>query len=321
MTIFSDKIDFFLIKFPAIFPLIYLSALFAFPEYGSVIAFIALITLAEPHFGATWSVFFDIKMREFAKQNKFLFIYLPVLIVIVVTFLFFKLPSLFYFLFFAFNIYHVTRQSSGICKLYSLTAAEKQYQEYSLYIINILAFFGVVAFHLAKIISQNEAIQFGYFLILVSLLVVLLQKLKFGSVERSLTTLAGLSMFLPAFFVSEPIHAILAGITMHYSQYLVLMFKITAGKATDVEKIGAPVFESFNVKSYLMLIIIYGIIAVALTTASSQGSETFSKLIFLPLLGQVLHFYFDGLIWKFKNKEMREIHLKFLFYDLKYTRS
>ena len=44
-------------------------------------------------------------------------------------------------------------------------------------------------------------------------------KIKFKSWETSLTTFTGLSIFIPSFFVSEPIHAILAGVTMHYSQY------------------------------------------------------------------------------------------------------
>ena len=160
MIIFNKKIDFILIKFPVIFPIIYLCALYAMPQYGMVIAFLTLITLAEPHFGATWSIFFEKNMRIFAKNNKFLFIYSPILIAIGAAILFFKFKNVFYLLFFAFNIYHVTRQSVGICKLFSPSKTEKLYQEWSLYLINFIVFFGVVAFHMTNLITAKDAILF-----------------------------------------------------------------------------------------------------------------------------------------------------------------
>lgn len=313
MIIFSKKIDFFFIKFPIIFPIVYLFALYYIPQYGSVIAFVTLITLAEPHFGATWSVFFDKKMRNFAKQNKFFFIYLPILIVASTTFLFFNFSNLFYFLFFAFNIYHVTRQSIGICKLFSHYKEEKLYQEYTLYIINSIIFFGIVAYHLTNIINEEVATLFGYFVLIVSLILSVIQKITFKSWETSLTTFTGLFMFIPAFFVGEPIHALLAGITMHYSQYLIMMLKITARKSTELSSKSQSSLQLPKFQNYVLLIFFYGVIATLLSTLSSSRIDTFSNLIIIPLLGQMLHFYLDGLIWKFKNKEMWNIHLKFLF--------
>ena len=71
LTIFNNRVDFLLIKFPILFPVLYLSALFVFPNYGMLIAFVTLIALAEPHFGATWSVFFDKRMRGLAMQKNY----------------------------------------------------------------------------------------------------------------------------------------------------------------------------------------------------------------------------------------------------------
>ena len=54
--------------------------------------------------------------------------------------------------------------------------------------------------------------------------------MKFKSQENSLTTLTGSTIFILAFFVNEPMRALLAGVTMHYSQYIAMMLKITIGK-------------------------------------------------------------------------------------------
>ena len=57
--IFNRYFDLYFIKFPIIFPLIYGVALYSFPQYENIIIFVALLTLAEPHFGATWPFFLD----------------------------------------------------------------------------------------------------------------------------------------------------------------------------------------------------------------------------------------------------------------------
>ena len=313
MIIFDKKIDFFFIKFPIFFPLVYLAALFGMPDYGYVIAFCTLLFLAEPHFGATWTVFFDEKMRAYAKNHTFLFIQAPILIIIGSTILFFKFTVIFYILFFAFNIYHVTRQSIGICKLFSASSDEKLLQEYSLYFMNFLSFVGILSFHMFNLISEKQAFLFGFLLIGCSLILIIIQKIKFTNWETALTTLTGFLMFIPAFFVNEPIHAMLAGITMHYSQYLAMTLKITMGKSNSNYHAISAKASVFNFKHYLFLIIGYGTIATLVTSFSASGTGAFAKLILLPLLGQILHFYIDGLVWKFSKKEVREINLKFLF--------
>jgi len=256
----------------------------------------------------------------YAKNNKFLFIHSPILIGIGTAILFFKFANLFYFLFFAFNIYHVTRQSIGICKLFSSTRTESLYQEYSLYFINFIIFIGVNVYHLMNLMTAKDATLFGISVLFASVFVAIIQKIKFKSWGTSLTTFTGLSIFIPAFFVSEPIHAILAGVTMHYSQYLIIMLKIILGKSKQRNDETRKWYQIINVKNYVLLIFLYGVISVFLITLSSSGTEVFSSLIFIPLLGQVLHFYLDGLIWKFKNDEMRDAHLKFLFYNLSHKK-
>ena len=52
-----------------------------------------------------------------------------------------------------------------------------------------------------------------------------------------------------------------------------------------------------------------------MTVLSLMGKANGSfikELIFIPILGQMLHFYVDSQIWKFSEKHNRENSLKYL---------
>ena len=274
-----------------------------------------MLVLAEPHFGATWTVFFDKKMRFLARENFFYFIIIPFIIFLSSLVLFLYAKNLFFLLFFLFNIYHVTRQSAGICKLYSKNLEVGLFQERFLYIFNALVFLGILLFHLLKIISVEQAQIFGFFMFLAGICICLFQYFKYKNIENSLITFTGLAMFIPGFFVNEAIHALLAGITMHYTQYLALTMKLTLSKLKN------NIIDNkvLGIKSYFLLILTYGIIATGLTMFASKNNQeqVFSTLIFFPILGQILHFYIDGLIWKFRDKNIREINLSYLLNETK----
>ena len=57
--IYNKSVDLWFIKFPILFPIIYFSLLYMFPSYENYLIIATIILLAEPHFGATWSIFFD----------------------------------------------------------------------------------------------------------------------------------------------------------------------------------------------------------------------------------------------------------------------
>ena len=54
------------------------------------------------------------------------------------------------------------------------------------------------------------------------LLVFIFYYSKFKSTENTLTLITGAIIFLPICFVDKPIHGIVMGVTMHYTQYLYL---------------------------------------------------------------------------------------------------
>ena len=111
MIVLNKKLDFFLIKFPIIFPLFYAYFLFSFPNLENVIVITAIFLLAEPHFGATWPFFINRTNKNYIYKNKINLIIFPILLIIFCLLGFFLFRSTFLLIFFAANIYHVTRQS------------------------------------------------------------------------------------------------------------------------------------------------------------------------------------------------------------------
>ena len=126
--IFNKKVDFLFIQFPIFFPLIYLTILTLLPNFEIYLIFFSILILAEPHFGATWTIFFSKKNNAYFKTNKFLFYYSSIILVLFCLIGYFYFKSLFFLIFYAFNIFHVTRQSIGITKLYNKDGNEVKIQ-------------------------------------------------------------------------------------------------------------------------------------------------------------------------------------------------
>ena len=66
------------------------------------------------------------------------------------------------------------------------------------------------------------------------------------------------------------------------------------------------------IRSFLLLIGVYGAIATFLAIFSQKSSDIFGALIIIPILGQMLHFYLDGLVWRFRDPTIRERNHRFL---------
>ena len=140
MQIYNKTEDLILIRFPIIFPLIYFFILKFFPSYENYLIIFVLFVLAEPHFAATWPFLINKTNSEYIKEKKINFIYIPLLIALISLVSFFLVKNIFLLIFFAANIFHVTRQSFGICKLYCKDISEIKFQENFIYLINLLFF-------------------------------------------------------------------------------------------------------------------------------------------------------------------------------------
>ena len=140
MSSYINK-QFFLIKFPILFPIFYGIILYSFPSYENLLIIFTILLLAETHFGATWPFFINKVNYSYIYRNKVSLIFFPLIIIFfsLIGFIFFK--NLFFLIFFAANMFHVTRQSVGVCKLYSKDMYENNFQINVIYLFNILFFF------------------------------------------------------------------------------------------------------------------------------------------------------------------------------------
>ena len=301
------SLEFNLVKFPIFFPLIYGIILYLFPNYESFLIFFTILFLAETHFGATWPFFLDKVNYSHIKEKKIELIFFPILLTFFCIGGFFYFKNLFLLIFFAANMYHVTRQSYGVMNLYTKEPLEKSHYSKIIYFYNLI-FFIIAFFRFYMPVISNEDLLFLNFSLILSLIFILFFEYKrFGFSENFLTLITGVLIFYPVCFVSNPVHAIIMGVTMHYSQYLYLTSKVIKKRTLENNNT-----KRSNIFRFWSIVIIYSIIMSVLSIFGKNDSEFLKTLIFIPITGQMLHFYLDSQIWKFSEKHNRDNILKYL---------
>jgi hypothetical protein len=309
----SIKLDaqFFLVKFPVIFPILYGLCLFNFPQFETELIIITILLLAETHFGATWPFLLDKTNYSFLKTNRISLVIIPIMIVIGSLLGFIFIKNFFLLIFFAANMYHVTRQSFGIGKLYCNDDIERKYQENIIYIINFLFFIiGILRFYY-PLINESNIFYLNIVVLVLLFSSSLLYLAKFGFSQNFLIFTTGCLIFYPICFVGNPVHAIIMGVTMHYTQYLYLTYNVN--KMRDQNANGAKKkFFSRKSINYLAIIIVYSIIMSVLSLFGKYDDVILRSLIIIPIIGQMLHFYLDSQLWKFSVKHNRDNTLSYL---------
>ena len=298
--------ELFFVKFPIIFPIIYGALIYLLPNYEIYIIFLTILILAEPHFAATWPFLLDQVNKNYIENNKLTFALVPVAITIACIIGYFFFRNLFFLIFFAANIYHVTRQSFGVSNLYLKNNEEKKYQEYSIYFFNLIFFIlGIIRFYLDTSINNylNEILYLALSLLLINFIFYTF-KYNFKNIY---TLISGTIIFLPVCFVNNPIHVIIMGVTMHYSQYLFLTHKIFINRNKTKFKFAKKYFI------YFLVIILYAFLMSFFSMSKSFNINILNDLLLIPIIGQMLHFYFDSQLWKFSQEHNRKnvlVHIK-----------
>ncbi len=312
MNAIKLDLQFFLVKFPIVFPLVYGFVLYTFPQFETELIIITILLLAETHFGATWPFLLDKVNYPFIKSNRISLITLPIIIIILCLLGFFLIKELFFLIFFAANMHHVTRQSFGVGKLYCSDEKEKIYQEIIIYIINFIFFIiGFLRFYF-PIIDGTNLIYLNITIIILLLSFFIYYIFKFGFSENFLIFVTGCLIFYPICFVENPVHAIIMGVTMHYTQYLYFTYNVCKMRNTNFQ-VSERVFFTKKIYNYLGIIILYSTIMAVLSLFGKYDEAYLKSLIIIPIIGQMLHFYLDSQLWKFSEKHNRDntlTHLK-----------
>ena len=311
MNAIKLDLQFFLVKFPIVFPLVYGFVLYSFPQYETELIIITILLLAETHFGATWPFLLDKVNFPFIKSNRVSLVTLPLMIIILSLLGFFLIKELFLLIFLAANMYHVTRQSFGVGKLYCNDENEKKSQEIIIYAINFLFFIiGFFKFYI-PVIDDTNFIYLNIAVIVLLLGFFAYYLFKFGFSENFLIFVTGCLIFYPICFVENPVHAIIMGVTMHYTQYLYFTYNVCKMRSTN-SQVSENVFFTNKIHNYLGIIIIYSIIMSLLSLFGKYDEVYLRNLIIIPIIGQMLHFYLDSQLWKFSEKHNRDNTLTYL---------
>tara|TARA_Y100000590_G_scaffold160957_2_gene184526 strand:- start:240 stop:1184 length:945 start_codon:yes stop_codon:yes gene_type:complete len=300
----SKNSQLLLVKFPIIFPILYGLVLFFFPAYETYLILITILILAETHFGATWPFFINKINYPYLKEKRIELIIVPVIISILSLVGFIYVKSFFLLIFLAANMYHVTRQSFGVCKLYCSNSIEFKFQTNFIYITNFTLFLiTLFRFYYPLIKAEHLIILNIIFLSLILIISVFYIK-KFNFSENYLTFLTGCIIFYPACFVDNPVHIILMGVTMHYTQYLYLTSYVHKSRNEIINNNETSIKKS--IYSFLSIIVIYSLIMTFFSTMGKSNDNFYKELIIIPILGQMLHFYIDSQVWKFSEKHNRD---------------
>ena len=303
------NVEFLFVKFPIILPIIYCIVLFQFPTYETYLIFFTILLLAEPHFGATWPFFINKLNYQHIKNNRVTFLLIPLMIIFFCLIGFFYLNKIFYLIFFAVNIYHVTRQSFGVSKLYSVYKKDIIFQERLIYFFNGLFFLiGYLRFFLGiDIVEYLVLINSIIVAMFIFSIIAYIYLYRFN--DNLFSFITGCIIFYPVCFVNNPVHVILLGVTMHFSQYLYLTNKVVSGRNSE-KNTNNQTYK--NLSYFIFIVIVYGIIMATFSLFGKFEETSLKNLIIIPIIGQTLHFYLDSQLWKFSTKHNREIVLKFL---------
>lgn len=308
-NIISKKWDYLLIIFPIWIPITYFLLINNFPKFENIFFILVMILLGETHFGSTWWMYFEKKNITWAFKNKMYSIYYPLLILIFLFAVAILISlELSLFLILLFNVFHVTRQSSGIIKVYTINQDERLNSNkisLNLYFIStIMIIYGLVKFVL-KFDYISEYSSFINIFVLAFTLISIFYFfliLKFKNLRSLVSYITGILIWMPLLWVDKIYHAFAMGVGIHYVQYLAITMTIYFRKEKNKEPKNKLADKKF-ISIFICYLLIYSIIMVSLT-----NMEFFKNLylFLIPIFFQTLHFYTDMFTWRFSNSHIRE---------------
>ena len=242
---------------------------------------IVMFLLAEPHFAMTIPLIYGYRKNFYLKP--FIFLYVPFVIILTASIIFFYFPNFFFLLFLIANVYHVNRQSVGFFKLQtkgSLISA-KLY-EINLHILTVICLFFAM-------INKTHSISIALIIFIVSLifmtLVVKYFDKKFLNIREIFVTCQGFLIFIPIVIFEDILLAFAVGISIHYIQYLAISWKILRKGF------------GFSLLPLLLILILYSMFSTG-ALSGLMTTQRISLIVFVPTLLQLMHFYYDAFIWQ-----------------------
>tara|TARA_B100000900_G_C20569364_1_gene712564 strand:+ start:27 stop:1016 length:990 start_codon:yes stop_codon:yes gene_type:complete len=313
--IINPFLDFILIQFPIWIPLLFLSITNVFPETYKIVL-ISYLIFGEIHFGSTFIFFLDKKYRELFQNEKYIFLFWPILLILFCIFfsIVFSVSAVL-FLILLFNFYHVNRQSIGVLKLYGNKRNQKlnNHSIFLLYVISFsLCFIGILKFIFKSEQYFNNSSEISLLIIIftiASLLYILINLIVSGDKDFSLLTnfSTGVLIFSPVLFCDNIIEVFAIGVGMHYMQYIAITWTVFHRKAVRKNEIGDKQFVKIgSLKKIIIYLLFYSSLMVYFSNLNIEYKNEQIGIYLIPIFFQLMHFYIDMFIWKFSSNHTRE---------------
>lgn len=327
---------------PIALSILYLFFVSGLTKFGMLFFLIFYTVLSETHFFSTYLHLSQKKTFQYFKEHYFLGFIIPVFILL--TCQLFVLNNLIIPLFavsLLLSTHHVCMQSYAFLSINRSGIAEnlKNYRKWEKYLIISASLFillisiikkypsGIIGNYISNFLlfySTNYQ-QHIYFLnsvalgLLITALIFLFKILILNYNKEILNKpiyfivlLAAVLQFLPYYFVKDTRHASVFSLMFHNIQYLFLSTFALSNFQKETDNTFRKKFLSLNKVNLILLIIIILSIASALSRFNIFGLKNDFIVFLKPLLGvsmavQILHYYFDSIIWKIPDYNLKYI--------------
>ena len=248
---------------------------------GIDLRLLVMFLLAEPHFAMTIPLLYGYRHNFLKKKLEFL-VY-PTLIITAAIILFYFNLMLFSLVFLFANVYHVNRQSRAFLMLQ--TGVKRKFAEIYEWCLHT----SVLVFFFLRFMDFESKVM----LLLIACLFLISLSYAFWysidkrspDVKKNLSFIQGFLIFLPIVVFEDLLLAFAVGISIHYIQYLTISWPVCR--------------KSFGWSATMLVGFLLGYSLLSSGALGGFFSRNHQSLIILiPTTLQLLHFYFDGLIWK-----------------------
>lgn len=305
------------IKFPFWFPLSYIFLFLNFPFFNKFLFLGSLFVFAETHFASTWLFFFDKENWIWLKKNFFKFFFLPLYVAILSIVIWKISPPLILLSHYLASGWHVTKQSTGIIKIYGINP-----KIYTFFIYLISFFCLALGLNKPGLLSLSTNlwlinIIIGIFFLVYFCIFALYQSNKRSKIYLNLIPfITGITIYMPILFFEDLATATAVGVGMHWCQYIAIVWSLYIRKNKENFGDNKNLLKTKTILS-ISFVIIYSFIMTSLAIFGMpkeiNGNVQYSIIYLIPILFQLYHFYIDGFIWKFSDGHIKKSILPYVF--------
>jgi hypothetical protein len=318
----SRQYDLSLIALP---PLIGFAICAVYPWVdGITLSGFSLFLFGMPHYISTYSFYFGDDNRAYHRSRWFAFYAGPFIVIAFLTLGLLYVGMLVAFVVDAWNVYHVSRQSSGILSIYRhINKGDNRIEKIPANLALMMIAYGLYcltiekqpsfAHYLGKL-PVNIMPILGPAMLTVGGIALAFLLWRLASTPRRLFSPEGLFLvtsallFLPYAILPSRATATTAMLTGHYIQYMGLLWLLNHRKYTREEgMLGQRVLAKISTSVPRIVILLASIVALtALVDRVVHRFDAVALHSWILNIVVLLHFYLDGLFWAFKHRHTRE---------------